>query len=86
MNRQKEFYYYAEQVTKRTGVGLRKMQSQDRHREVAEARQCLMYLLKFKMKLTLMDKQANLHLKGYDFYREALLTKQAELVSVLRLS
>ena len=35
--------------------------------------------------VTLMDKQANLHLKGYDFYREALLTKQAELVSVLRL-
>jgi hypothetical protein len=55
MNRQREFYYYAEQVTKRTGVGLRKMQSQDRHREVAEARQCLMYLLKFKMKLTLME-------------------------------
>ena len=55
MNRQREFYYYAEQVTKRTGVGLRKMQSQFRHREVAEARHCLMYLLKFNMKLTHME-------------------------------
>jgi hypothetical protein len=55
MNRQREFYYYAEQVTKRTGVGLRQMQSQDRHRDITESRQCLMYLLKFKMKLTLME-------------------------------
>lgn len=55
MNRQREFYYYAEQVTKRTGVGLRKMQSQDRHREVAEARYCLIYLMRHKMKMTLME-------------------------------
>ena len=55
MNRQREFYYYAEQVTKRTGVGLRKMQSKDRHREVAEARYCLIYLMRHKMKLTLME-------------------------------
>ena len=55
MNRQREFYYYAEQVTKRTGVGLRKMQSQDRHREIAEARYCLIYLMRHKMKLTLME-------------------------------
>ena len=55
MNRQREFYYYAEQVTKRTGVGLRKMQSQDRHREVAEARYCLIYHMRHKMKLTLME-------------------------------
>jgi ribosomal protein L29 len=55
MNRQKEFYYYAEQVTKRTGVGLRQMQSQDRHREVAEARYCLMHLMRSKMQMTLME-------------------------------
>jgi hypothetical protein len=52
---QREFYYYAEQVTKRTGVGLRQMQSQDRHREVAEARYCLIYLMRHKMKMTLME-------------------------------
>ena len=34
--------------------------------------------------VTGMDKQANLHLRGYDFYREALMTKEAELVSSLR--
>lgn len=34
--------------------------------------------------VTSMDKQAGLHLRGYDFYREALLTKEAELVSALR--
>lgn len=32
-----------------------------------------------------MDKQASLNLRGYDFYREALITKQAELVSVMRI-
>jgi hypothetical protein len=52
---QREFYYYAEQVTKHTKIGLRQMQSQDRHRDITESRQCLMYLLKFKMKLTLME-------------------------------
>lgn len=34
--------------------------------------------------VTSMDKQAGLHLKGFDFYREALLTKEAEVVSALR--
>ena len=34
--------------------------------------------------VTTMDKQAGLSLKGFDFYREALLTKQAEVVSALR--
>ena len=33
--------------------------------------------------VTSMDKQAGLLMKGYDFYKEALLTKEAELVSVL---
>ncbi len=55
MKRQREFYYYAEQVTKRTGIGLRQMQSQDRHREVAEARYCLMHLMRSKMQMTLME-------------------------------
>lgn len=35
--------------------------------------------------VTLMDKRANLNLRGYDFYKEALLTKEAELVSDLRI-
>jgi chromosomal replication initiation ATPase DnaA len=55
MQKNKELYYYAEQVQKRTGVGLRKMQSQDRHREVAEARYCLMHLMRSKMQMTLME-------------------------------
>ncbi len=55
MKRQREFYYYAEQVTKRTGIGLRQMQSQDRHREVAVARYCLMLLMRSKMQMTLME-------------------------------
>ena len=53
MNRQREFYYYAEKVTKRTGVSLRDMQSRNRKREWVEARQCLMYILRYKMKMTL---------------------------------
>lgn len=31
-----------------------------------------------------MDKRAGLHVKGFDFYREALLTKEAEVTSSLR--
>ena len=34
--------------------------------------------------VTSMDKQAHLDVKGFDFYREALLTKEAEVASVLR--
>jgi len=52
---QREFYYYAEQVTKHTKIGLREMQSKTKYRDVTESRQCLMYLLRFKMKLTLME-------------------------------
>lgn len=34
--------------------------------------------------VTSMDKQAGLNARGFDFYREALLTKEAEVVSAMR--
>ena len=53
MHKNAELYYYAEKVTKRTGVSLRDMQSRNRKRELVEARQCLMYIMRYKMKMTL---------------------------------
>jgi hypothetical protein len=55
MQKNKELYYYAEVVHRWTGVTLRQIQSRDRHADYVTARHCLMYILRFRAKLTLEE-------------------------------